>query len=739
MNTITLQLRYRAPAPLRLRLAQANALRLSCEWADADALPAAFDLVAEIHASRTVAPGSTPLAAQLVPNLTSASADPWAIDFSGAQLNHPIPNPPTRRLWMVVYLRTALAPVTVAAAEIELEYHAISGITPAPPTPAIYLTPEAAAEMFVSAEDFESLEGRVTALENEEGGGAALVQADWNAVSGPAQILNKPSLGNAASRNVGTGAGDVATGNHGHTTSQITGLDTALAGKAPSSHSHATSDVTGLDTALAGKAASSHTHPTSQISGLDAALAAKADLSGGKIPVSQIPSIAISEYLGSVASQSAMLALNGERGDYCTRSDLGKAFILIGEPSSLLVNWIEWVYPLSPVISVAGKTGAVTLSTGDLTDISAVGAALITALTVAAQRSALGLGALSTLSTVGTAQMDDAAVTNPKLASMAAGTVKGSVSGGTPADLTATQVTALLNTFTSSLKGLSTPSGGGIVNFQRADGNWTAPPGVPAGSGSELQFRNAGAFGAVTGSSVSGSVVTLAELRVNNGTTTTGLRVTADAAVTTLFLNGTGTDGFIYGGAGAGTNNVAVRGAAFRIEGSGASDALALLQIGSSGARLRTRGANNLTLGPADAASASLVAQTVSVQSATGTNQSASAAVFSIDGAQGTGTGAGGDVRIRVAPNGSTGASQNTLVEAVRFRATDLATVCAGAIIAGGPVVYASFTSSTLPSVTLWTRGQIWIAGDAGGPGVPAFSDGTNWRRYSDNSIVVPS
>jgi hypothetical protein len=47
---------------------------------------------------------------------------------------------------------------------------------------------------------------------------------------------------------------------HTHTQSDVTGLVSALAGKAAASHTHATSDVTGLDTALAGKAASSHTH-----------------------------------------------------------------------------------------------------------------------------------------------------------------------------------------------------------------------------------------------------------------------------------------------------------------------------------------------------------------------------------------------------------------------------------------------------------------------------------------------
>jgi hypothetical protein len=64
---------------------------------------------------------------------------------------------------------------------------------------------------------------------------------------------------------------------HNHTTTNIDGLDTALAGKAPTTHTHTTAQVTGLDTALAGKAASSHTHTTANVTGLDTALAAKAD------------------------------------------------------------------------------------------------------------------------------------------------------------------------------------------------------------------------------------------------------------------------------------------------------------------------------------------------------------------------------------------------------------------------------------------------------------------------------
>lgn len=63
---------------------------------------------------------------------------------------------------------------------------------------------------------------------------------------------------------------------HTHAQSDITGLATALNGKANTSHTHAISNVTGLQTALDGKAASSHTHTISNVTGLQSALDGKA-------------------------------------------------------------------------------------------------------------------------------------------------------------------------------------------------------------------------------------------------------------------------------------------------------------------------------------------------------------------------------------------------------------------------------------------------------------------------------
>ena len=78
--------------------------------------------------------------------------------------------------------------------------------------------------------------------------------------------------------------------------------------------------------------------------------------------------------------------------------------------------------------------------------------------------------------------IDNGVVTNAKLADVATATIKGRTTAGTGAveDLTGTQATVLLDTFTSSLKGLAPSSGGGTSNFLRADGTWAAPSGGAA-------------------------------------------------------------------------------------------------------------------------------------------------------------------------------------------------------------------------------------------------------------------
>lgn len=99
-------------------------------------------------------------------------------------------------------------------------------------------------------------------------------------------------------------------------------------------------------------------------------LSLKADLVAGKIPAAQIPSIAVTEFLGVAADQTAMLALGGERGDWCNRSDTGTTWLRTGEGNSI-TDWAELNYPGDSVTSVNGKTGTVVLSFADVNALPA--------------------------------------------------------------------------------------------------------------------------------------------------------------------------------------------------------------------------------------------------------------------------------------------------------------------------------------------------------------------------------
>ena len=96
--------------------------------------------------------------------------------------------------------------------------------------------------------------------------------------------------------------------------------------------------------------------------------------------------------------------------------------------------------------------------------------------TITAERAAL-TGDVTASAGSNSTTIANSAVTNAKMADMANSTVKGNVSGSTaaPSDLTATQLTTLINPFTTSLSGAAPASGGGTTNFLRADGTWAAP------------------------------------------------------------------------------------------------------------------------------------------------------------------------------------------------------------------------------------------------------------------------
>lgn len=133
--------------------------------------------------------------------------------------------------------------------------------------------------------------------------------------------------------------------------------------------------------------------------------------------------------------------------------------------------------------------------------------------------------------TIVTAKIGNNQVTLGKLADIASSKILGRITGGSgdPEELSGTQVTTLLDIFTSVLKGLVPASGGGSSNFLRADAGWNIPPGIHTGN-SQYGFgfdgvATADGVGAIPGASLAGSVYTLSRhvhytnLTISNGVT----------------------------------------------------------------------------------------------------------------------------------------------------------------------------------------------------------------------------
>lgn len=103
-----------------------------------------------------------------------------------------------------------------------------------------------------------------------------------------------------------------------------------------------------------------------QVTNLTSNLASKADLVGGKVPSSQLPSITTGGQTFVVASQAAQVALSTAIvGDIAVRTDQNKSYILGTVPYSTFGNWVELI-GTGAITSVNSQTGSVVLSATDV-------------------------------------------------------------------------------------------------------------------------------------------------------------------------------------------------------------------------------------------------------------------------------------------------------------------------------------------------------------------------------------
>lgn len=100
---------------------------------------------------------------------------------------------------------------------------------------------------------------------------------------------------------------------------------------------------------------------------VEQALASKADLVNGVLPTSQLPALAVSQFLGEVSGVDEMLLLQGQSGDWCIRSDESMTYIITAlSNSGMMADWTALPQATGGVSSVNGQSGAVVLGYADV-------------------------------------------------------------------------------------------------------------------------------------------------------------------------------------------------------------------------------------------------------------------------------------------------------------------------------------------------------------------------------------
>jgi hypothetical protein len=320
---------------------------------------------------------------------------------------------------------------------------------------------------------------------------------------------------------------------HTHAIGDVTGLQTALDGKAATVHTHAIGDVTGLQTALDGKAATVHTHAIGDVTGLQTALDGKVDENSAITGATKTKITYDAKGLVTAGADAAIADITGLQTALDGKTDDA---IVVNSNTTAANDQLYHVVASATFTDptpAEGKGYVVFVRNGTAT-VGGTGYSTAGQLIRRVFHSGAWANYLYWASTIPTAGIADDAVTNSKLANMDTARFKARITAGSgdPEDLTGTQATTLLDNFTSSLKGLAPASGGGTTNFLRADGTWAAPAGGGSSDVTVLAASN----------SQTGPVNTTTETAVFSFTLPTDLAAgeMLELQFTGLYLNNSG-------------------------------------------------------------------------------------------------------------------------------------------------------------------------------------------------------
>lgn len=251
----------------------------------------------------------------------------------------------------------------------------------------------------------------------------------------------------------------------------------------PSAHTHVIADVTGLQTALDGKASTTHNHTLDSLSNVTISSNTAGEILKwtGTSWINNTLAEAGIQPAGSYLTANETITLSGDlsgSGSTSISASIVNGAVTLAKMANVATGTVFYrktagtgspeVQTLATLKTDLGLSGT---NTGDQT------------ITLTGDVTGSGTGTFA-------ATIANNAVTLAKMADIASARILGRVtaSTGDPEALTGTQVTTLLDVFTTSLKGLVPASGGGTANFLRADGSWVPPP---VGGG--------GTWGSITG------------------------------------------------------------------------------------------------------------------------------------------------------------------------------------------------------------------------------------------------